>query len=1055
MRRKRLGFCVGMVALGLAGPSHAGEETPWDRLKFRAIGPAIGGRVARVAGVAGDPLTYYAATAQSGVWKSVDGGRDWSPIFDDQKVLGTGSIAVAASDPNVIYVGTGEANIRGNVQPGVGIFRSVDAGKSWEHVWTGTGQIGTIVVHPKNPDVAWAAVLGHAFGANAERGVYRTVDGGRTWQQVLAKDEDTGASDIAVDPSNPRILFAGLWQARRFPWGMTSGGPGSGLYRSSDGGESWKRLEGDGLPEGIWGKVGVAVAPSDGQRVYALIEAEKGGLFRSDDGGGSWKRINDHAAIRQRAWYYSTLTVDPRNADIVWLPQVPMLRSIDGGRSVQSVRGLKHGDNHDVWIDPADPRRMIVGNDGGVDLTVDGGASWSSPAVAWSQFYNVDADERVPYHVGGTIQDEGTASGPSNSLRSEGIVLADWTGAGGGEAGDFVFDRKFEGRVYAGEYGGIMTRFDEKSGNERNVSYYPTNPSGHGAEDLRVRFQWTAPLVASKKSPGVVYHAANVLLRSSDGGQSWVAISPDLTRNDKSKQQWSGGPITGDNTGVEIYDTIFSLAESPFDGDEIWAGTDDGLLHVTRDGGRNWTNVTPPGLREWATIESIALSPSDRRSAWIAVDAHRLDDNRPYVYRTRDGGATWEAVVTGFPEDSFVLAVREDPERAGLLYAGTRTGVFVSRDGGDRWQPLRLNLPPVVVTDLEVVQGDLVVATSGRSLWILDDLSALRAWDGEAGATPAVDLFDPRPARRWARTGSWSSEGAFENPPTGAILHYRLGEAARGEVTLEVFDATGRRVRRLSSIPRPQLYPEDDPDEPMEAPKPELGTEAGLHRAIWDLRWDGATRLTNAKIDLGDTDYGPTAVPGRYRLRLTVDGQTDEAAFDLLPDPRATASPAELAEQLDFALRIRGDLSRLAEEIERLRAIRSQTEELATHWKLDPRAADLVPAAERLVERCDELEAELHNPDAKVVYDILAQRGGTQLHSNLVFLYMSSIWGASAPTQGEREVYAELAAEQAALSARAKELERVDLADLERRARDLGLSRVLLRRPIESEDLDP
>jgi photosystem II stability/assembly factor-like uncharacterized protein len=1045
---------LGLVWAGLlaALPLLAADEGPFDKLKFRAIGPAIGGRATRVAGIPGQPLVYYAAAAQSGVWKSEDGGVNWKPLFDEQPVLAAGSIAVAPSDPAVIYVGSGEANIRGNVQPGVGIFRSTDAGKSWTHVWKQSGQIGTIVVHPANPDIAWAAVLGHAFGPNPERGVYKTKDGGATWQQVLSKDADTGASDVAIDPTNPRILFAGLWQARRYPWGMTSGGAGSGLYKSTDGGETWKQITGHGLPEGILGKIGIAVAPSDPKRVYALIEAEKGGLFRSDDGGGSWKLANGHHALRQRAWYYSTLTIDPKSADVVWFPQVPLLRTIDGGRTIQLVDGYSHGDVHDAWIDPADSRRMIIGHDGGIDVTLDGGETWFAPKLAWAQFYNVDVSDQVPYRVGGTIQDQGTASGPSNSLRSEGIVLADWLGAGGGEAGDFAFDRKTPGRVYAGEYGGIMTRYESGSGNERNVSYYPTNPSGHGAEDLRVRFQWTAPLLASRREPGVIYHGANVLLRSTDGGQSWTAVSPDLTRNDKEKQKWSGGPITGDNTGVEIYDTIFSLAESPFDGAEIWAGTDDGLLHVTRDGGATWANVTPPGLREWATVESIGLSAHERGSAWVAVDAHRIDDNHPYVYRTRDGGATWEMTVAGIPDDVYAIAVREDPARKNLLFLGTRSGVYVSFDGGDRWERLKMNLPPVAVTDLEPHQGDLVVATSGRSLWILDDLTPLRNWSS-AVETEEVKLFEPRPARRWLRQGSWSEEGKFENPPNGAIFHYYLQKKSDAEVTLEIFDAAGRRVRKLSSIAKPQLFPEDDPDEPMKKPEPELASEKGLHRAIWNFRWDGATRIEGAKIDLGDTDTGPRAIPGKYRLRLTAFGKSVESTVEVLPDPRSSATPADLEAQLAFSLEVRETLNRVAADVVAVRAIRAQAKDLAERLTGDARGADLVPVARRLVEQCEALEAELHNPKAEVVYDILAQRGGTQLHSNLVFLYVYSGSGDGPPTQGEREVFAELRQRIQTLEGKLAEIQSGSLAELERQADAMKLPRVILKQPIESEDI--
>ncbi|MDQ1349325.1 MAG: hypothetical protein QG573_2704 [Acidobacteriota bacterium] len=1049
-----LGRRCGLVVVGLAlaaGAARAAGE--FDLLKFRSIGPAIGGRVSRVAGVAGDPLTFYAATSQSGVWKSVDGGHNWKPVFDGQPLLATGAIAVAPSDPNVIYVGTGEANIRGNVQPGDGIYRSTDAGKTWSHVLDQEGQIGKIVVHPRNPDIAFAALLGHAFGPNQQRGVYRTLDGGRNWTQVLAVDADTGASDVELDPGNPRILFAGFWQARRYPWGMTSGGAGSGLHRSTDGGETWSRLTGHGLPEGIWGKVGVAVAPSDGNRIYALIEAEKGGLFRSDDGGATWRLANGHNALTQRAWYYSTLTIDPVNADVVWIPQVALLRTIDGGRSIHSVGGIHHGDVHDLWIDPRAPERVIIGNDGGVDLSLDGGKTWFAPPMPWSQFYNVDVDDRLPYRVGGTVQDEGTAMGPSDSLRAEGIVLGDWQTAGGGEAGDFVFDRAEEGVVYAGEYGGIMTRWEEGSANERNISYYPTNPSGHGAEDLRVRFQWTAPLLASRREPGVIFHGSNILLRSADGGQTWKQVSPDLTRNDKEKQKWSGGPITGDNTGVEIYDTIFSLAESTHADGELWAGTDDGLVHMTRDGGATWTNVTPAGMPEWATVESIALSRADAGTAWIAVDAHRLDDLRPYVFRTRDAGVTWEPAVQGLPANAYVLAVREDPEVPGLLYAGTRSGVFLSRDGGDRWEAFKLNLPPAVVSDLEVKNGDLVVATSGRSLWILDDLSAVRAWSAETAAKP-LHLFAPRVAQRLQLHRGWSSEAVGENPPRGATIHYSLAAKAAGEVTLEIFDGEGRRVRRMSSVPKPQLFPEDDPDEPMKAPEAELASAAGLHRAVWDLRWEGAARLENAKIDLGDPTEGPLAVPGTYRLRLSADGRTEEATLSVLPDGRSRATAADRQAQLAFALELRADLNRVVADIGEVRAIQAQADDLAQRLVGDGRAAGLVAAANRVSRSAAALEARLHNPKAEIVYDILAQRGGTQLHSNLVFLYISAVWGEGAPTMGVREVAAELEALIADLEGKLAELKSGELADLEQQARALNLPRVLLKKPIESEELD-
>src|SRR5262245_26728482 len=564
VRRVALLLCMAAVAAVQAEEPEKPSKGPaeFKGLKYRSVGPPAGGRVSRATGIPGNPLIYYAATASGGVWKSEDGGIAWKPIFDEQPISSIGSIAVAPSSPGVVYVGSGEANIRGNVAAGNGIYKSTDGGRTWTHVFKQEGQIGTMVVHPANPDIAFAAVLGHAFGPNPERGVYRTKDGGRTWQQVLKKDADTGASDVALDPSSPNVVFAGLWQTRRYPWGLTSGGPGSGLYVSRDGGDSWAQITGHGLPDGPWGIVGVAVAPADGRRVYTLIEAEKGGLFRSDDGGESWSLASDHRAIRQRAWYYTTLTIDPSNPDIVWFPNVPMLKTVDGGKTIKKVKGAHHGDHHDLWIDPKNPSRMIGANDGGVDLSWDGGEKWHAPRLPIAQFYHVSADNSVPYRVMGAMQDLGTASGPSDSLAEDDIALGDWIDVGGGEAGHVVASPEDPDVVYAGEYMGIITRFERKTGMVRNIAVYPENGSGHGAEDMKYRFQWTAPIATSPHDPKVVYHGGNVLFRTADGGQTWTAISGDLTRNDKAKQKWSGGPITGDNTGAEYYCTIFAVAES-------------------------------------------------------------------------------------------------------------------------------------------------------------------------------------------------------------------------------------------------------------------------------------------------------------------------------------------------------------------------------------------------------------------------------------------------------------------------------------------------------------
>ncbi|HEV8628969.1 MAG TPA: glycosyl hydrolase, partial [Thermoanaerobaculia bacterium] len=917
-------------------------------------------------------------------WRSTNGGRDWEPVFDDQPTHSIGSIAVAPSDPNVVWVGAGEANIRGNVARGNGVYRSTDRGKTWTHVLTLAGQIGSMAVDPRDADVAFAAVLGSPFGAGADRGVYRTLDGGKSWKKVLYVDEQTGAADVTLDPHNPRIVFAGTWQVRRYPWDLESGGPGSGLWVSRDGGESWKRLRGDGLPEGIWGKVGVRVAPSDSQRVYALIEAEAGGLFRSDNGGESWEHASASRGIRQRAWYYSCLTIDPGKPDVVWFPEVSMLKTIDGGKTIRSVKG-GGWDHHDVWIDPSEPKRMIVASDAGVSLSSDGGESWYRPPMAIAQLYHVITDSRTPYRVLAAAQDWGTVSGPSNSLHGGGILLSDWHGVGGGEAGHVAPETDDPDIVYAGEYLGFISRYDEKTGIAPHVGIYPDNGSGHGAKDLRYRFQWTAPILVSPHDPKVVYHAGNVLFRSSDGGQHWQAISPDLTRNDPDKQKWSGGPITGDNTGVEFYDTIFALAESPLTAGVLWAGSDDGLVHVSRDGGGGWKAVTPPGTPQWATVEIIEASRWDPGTAYVVADAHRLDDMHPYLWVTTDYGASWKSLSKGLDEGVYLHAVREDSVQRGLLYLASERGVMLSRDAGGSWQSLKLNLPAAVaVSDLAVHGDDLVVGTIGRSLWVLDDLGPVRQWSA-AIAKEALRLFPPRQVVAWhvASAPFGSDWGSASNPPAGAGFTYWLKAKPKGKLTLDVLDAQGKVVRTLSSELEPSPIGPEHPDwSPTAKPEPDLDAEPGLHRAEWDLALAGAPYIPKAMVDTGDPHAGPTALPGDYTLRLTADGQTATQPLRVLPDPRVTTPRADQEVQHAFLLLLRDRMSEIARMVESIRSVRGQLEARATQLADRQDAADLVTAGKELVAKLTAVEKVLHNPEAEVTYDILAGRdGGTQLHS--------------------------------------------------------------------------
>ena len=1055
-------------------PSKAPKQ--FERMAYRNIGPAAGGRVSRVCGVSGDPLTYYAATSAGGVWKSNDGGVSFKPIFDDQPVSSIGSIAVANSDPNVIYVGTGEANIRGNVAAGAGIFKSTDAGKSWKHVWKQVGHIGTMAVHPANADIAFAAVLGHAFGPNSERGIYRTTDGGSTWSKVLFVDNDTGASDVCFDPTNPRTLYAGFWQTRRQPWELTSGGPGSGLYVSHDGGDSWDKVgpgakpkkkkaaatsapEEESLPPGPWGRVGVAVAPSDGSRVYALIEAEKGGLFRSDDGGGSWSKVNDERVIRQRAWYYNTLTVDPTNADIVWAPQVPLLKSIDGGKTFQKVDGPHHGDHHDLWIDPKNPRRMIDANDGGVDISTDGGKSWNAPALPIAQFYHVACDNRFPYRVMGNMQDQGTASGPSNSLRYMGIPLADWHGVGGGETGFSIPHPTDPDVVYAGEYAGIITRYDHRTKQARNISIYPYNASGHGAEDLRIRFQWTAPIVISKHDPKVVYHAGNHLFRTTNNGQNWEQVSPDLTRNDRSKMKWSGGPITGDNTTAEFYGTIFALAESPKQKGLLWAGTDDGLVHLSRDDGKTWTNLTKniPDLPDWGTVSCIEPSAHDAGTAWLVVDAHRLDNYKPYLWKTTDFGATWMRLEDGLDPAVYLHVVREDPVRKDLVFVGTERGVVFSADGGDSFEPLRLNMPTVAVHDLQVHQGDLVVGTNGRSIWILDDISPLREWKDEH-AEKHAHLYPIRPAVRWRQSGTVSHGqeiGMGQNPAQGAVIQYHLKSKPKAKPTLEILDAAGKRVAFFDGAKHRKKKP-DEASEYPEVDHPEVPDSEGINRFTWDLCHSPARIIPKALADMGSPAAGAPVCPGTYKVVLTVDGQKAEGAFQVWADPRLmqpgqtllagkwdgitpASLLAELREQEQFSLKVRDAISALSDTVIRLRKVHRQLELQVDLQKDEAAAKEWVGLAKALSTRLDALEKKLHNPTARVSYDILAMRGGAKLYSQLVWLYGQVIDGDGAPTQGMRELMAELDKEQIQLTAEFTKVVTEEMAKLNALGKKLDL----------------
>jgi photosystem II stability/assembly factor-like uncharacterized protein len=996
-------------------------------LDWRNIGPSRGGRVVAGAGVPGQPNVYYFGGTGGGVWKTTDAGGSWNPMTDGQ--LGTGSVgavAVAESDPNVVYVGMGEGCLRGNVSHGDGVYRSTDAGRTWKHLGlASTEQIGRVRVHPKDPDLVYVAAIGHTFGPNPDRGVFRSRDGGRNWEKVLFVDANTGAVDLAMDPTNPRVLYAAFWQVRRSPWGFESGGLGSSLWKSTDGGDTWKKLAAEGLPsKGPWGRIGVAVSPARPDRVWAVIEAEDGGVFRSDDAGRTWRRTNEDRRLRQRAWYYTHVFADPKNAEVVYVLNVQFFRSQDGGKTFDRIR-VPHGDNHDLWIAPEDPKRMIEGNDGGATVSLDGGANWTSQDnQPTAQFYHVVADDRFPYHVYGAQQDNSTVAIASRTSGA-GIGPADWYDVGGCESGYIAPRPGDPDVVYAGCYGGFISRWDKRTDQLRNVTVWPDNPMGHGVEGMKYRFQWTFPIVSSPHDPAAVYAAGNRVFRSTNDGASWEAISPDLTRNDPTKYGATGGPITKDNTSVEYYGTVFAFAESPIEKGLLWAGSDDGLVHVSRDAGKTWTNVTPKDLPEWSLISQVDPSPHDPGTMFLAANRYKLDDRRPFLYQTTDYGQTWKRISDGLPAGAFTRVVRQDSVRKDLLYAGTELGVYVSLDGGVRWQPLKMALPgtvsfdtrddetrgrlPVVpITDLIVKDKDVVVSTQGRSFWILDDVSPLRQAKAAVTAGDAF-LFKPSPAYRF---GGPPGPRRGQNPPYGAVIDYWLKAEPKDkeEVTLEILDGANKLVRKISSKGEegePPPAGDDDDDGPPQPPAArKLPAKAGMNRFAWNLRHTDATRFKNLIMWAGNTQ-GPRATPGTYQVRLTVGGQTLTEPLEVRKDPRLAATQADLDAQLALSLQVRDKLTETHDAIARIRSVRDQVAAAADRAKAGGKDQKVKDAAEALKKKLTAVEEALYQTKNQSSQDPLNYP--IRLNNKLAALGGAVAMGDGAPTAQAKEVYQELA----------------------------------------------
>jgi len=914
-----------------------------ESLNYRMVGPFRGGRCTAVTGIPDQPMTFFMGTTGGGVWKTEDGGAHWQNITDGFIPVGSiGAVEVAPSDHNIIYVGTGSASPRGNVSTGKGLYKSQDGGNTWQPAGLEkTGQIGKIQIHPKDPDLLYVAALGNVFGPTPERGVFRSEDGGESWEKILFINDSTGIVDMVMDPNNPRVLYAGAWQTERKPWTIIDGGKGGGVYKSTDGGDSWERLEG-GLPSGVVGRVGIAVSPLNSKRVWVIQEAleeDKGGLFMSEDGGKSWERINRKHEYRQRAWYYSRIFADPQHEHTLYLLNTGFYKSLNDGRNFERIE-VPHGDNHGLWLNPNNSAVMIQSNDGGANVSFNGGKTWSTQFnQPTAELYRVEVDNQFPYRIYGAQQDNTTISVPSQGVGNL-DPIQDWLSIGGGESGHIAVHPENPDIIYAGNYIGIMTRLDRGRGHIRSVEVYPDLNDGIIPSQLKYRFQWNAPIMISKHNPDIIYYASNFVHKSTDEGQSWEVISHDLTTNNQSYlSEIPGGPIQNDNTGVELYCTVFALEESPLQEGVLWAGSDDGLIHLSKDGGKKWMNVTPPNMPVDGTVNSIDLSHHQEGKAIVAVYKYRDNNFRPYIFQTKDYGQSWQTLTNGIPEDHFVRVVREDPEKEGLLYAGTEFGMYISFNNGQRWQPFQLNLPHTPITDLKVHQQDLIVSTQGRSFWVMDDITPLHEMSPELADTK-MHLYRPATAYRSQLKG-YRGDDVPKNKKEGAPIHYYLQEKA-DSLSLEILDESGKVVQRFNNREHAAL----------------LSDRAGAQCFVWDLKYPKPELVEDAVMSLSYTG-GPKAPPGTYTVRLEADGAVAEQNFNVQKDPRWLSTDADLLAQFDLSVAVRDTLSSVHKLISNIRSLRKQASFITEQSQKTTYGSALQKPCHVLVDELNKLEEQL------------------------------------------------------------------------------------------------
>jgi photosystem II stability/assembly factor-like uncharacterized protein len=1053
-------------------------------LRWRLVGPFRGGRSVAVTGDPTNRNVFYFGAVDGGVWKTTNGGTSWKNITDGvSRIASVGAIAVAPSDPNVVYAGGGEADLREDWTYGDGMYRSTDAGQTWTHLGLDDARhVARIVVDPRNPDRVFVAAMGHASGKNTTRGVYRSNDGGKTWQRVLFTDDSTGAIDIAMDPSNSRIAYSALWHMQRTPWGFTAGN--GSLWKTTDGGDTWRDLSRTpGIPKNPLGRIGISVSPANPQRLYATIECppedSTGGIFRSDDGGATWQRTSGDQRWMVRPWYYSVVTADPSDTNTVFLMNLSTWKSTDGGHTFSRIR-LPHGDTHALWIDPADSRRMISGNDGGATISFDGGGTWSSIMnQPTAQFYHVTTDDQWPYRIYGAQQDNTTVSILSRS--DNGVITTDdWYAVGGGESGYIAPKPGDPNTVVAGTYTGTLTRFDVRTKQTKDISVWLNNYDGWAARDVPNRFQWTFPILYSKHDPRVLYVAANRIFRSTNDGDSWEPISPDLTLHDPKTLVAAGGPITYDMTGTEWYATVFALAESPLNADVMWAGSDDGLIHLTRDRGKTWTNVTPPALAKFTRVSIIEASHFDQGTAYVAANRYQLDDFKPYLLKTTDFGKTWATLTHGIPDGAYTRVIREDPVRRGLLFAGTETGIYYSANDGALWEPLQLNLPRASVRDLHIHGSDLIAATHGRAMWVLDDISPLRALTPEVRAA-TVFLFAPDTAIRFAG-GHALSSSAGENPPAGMIVDYWLKAALdpKDSLRLEFVDASGKVIRHFSSAAVPDSVtsaafarmtgdsalgqgkvPGKQPSDTMSnkprgtrelqddtlafVPSDSIVTaRAGLNRFVWDLHYPDTREVKDVVNDEGST-RGPFVSPGQYTVRLIAKGQTYTKPFVVRGDPRLSTTPADYDAQLKLALDVQTKTNELSDAVTRILNIERALDDRAAAAKGQPYAKRITDAVKPLHDKLEAVRdslVEIHSHADQITLHYPVR------YYNMLLSLAGMVQSADmAPTQQEGAIYRDIAPKVDAQISRLRAIESSDLAAFNALMRELNVPAVLVPAP--------